>query len=376
MSARRPTPRTRGQRVARAALAAGLSLLATCALLELGTMVAVRNGWLATPRPNHGDTGFWWGGHPTLGVWRHPDREGQLTGACYSVTYHMNSVGARDRERPRRADVPRVVVLGDSFLEGWGVEEPDRLSNRLESATGIPHLNFAMAHFGPYQELLAYEEIASGFDHEGVVASVLPINDFADIDLEVGSRIPGYEYRYRPYLVGDPPDLREVVWREPLLVRFLRHHSYAWNAIARRIDQWRQRDEPPTPPGFSWFYDFEDHQARLLEAILERLADAVGDRPLAVLLIPALPDLQRYSVVGAAPLSKRLARLGEARGFTVVDLLPAMAEKTRNWPAYFLPCDYHWSRFGNRTAAELVQAALARDFYPRVEATASRASAE
>ncbi len=87
------------------------------------------------------------------------------------------------------------MVLGDSFLEGWGLPVADRLSNLLEEATGVPHLNFAAAHFGPYQQLLVYEELASQFDHNAVLASVLPTNDFIDLDLEAARELEDYEYR-------------------------------------------------------------------------------------------------------------------------------------------------------------------------------------
>ncbi|MGH0037180.1 MAG: hypothetical protein ACQGVK_19320 [Myxococcota bacterium] len=346
----------------------GLALVLGAICFEGLVRLAVGQGWLHTPTPNRGQTGFWWGGHPTLGVWRHPDREGPLTGPCYSVTYRTNSVGARDRERPRRADGPRVAVLGDSFLEGWGVEVEDRVSDRLERETGIPHLNFAMAHFGPYQQLLAYREIASRFDHDAVIASVLPINDFLDSELELAETLPGYEFRYRPYLVGDPPDLREVSYREPTWRRWLRHHSFAWNALRSRLDGLRA--PPARRPDHSWFYDVEQRRVRLMQEILRRLADEVEGRPLAVLMIPALRDLQRYARSGPSPLVERLRQDGREHGYRVVDLLSAMGDRTRNWPAYFIPCDYHWSRFGNRAAEELTRALLEEEFYAPLRARA------
>lgn len=357
-------PRRIRSRWLRNLLGLAVSLVLGGAAFEAVTWLAVAQGWLDTPRPNRGSTGFWWGGHPTLGVWRHPDSEGTLPGACFSVTYRTNSVGARDRERPRRADGPRVVVLGDSFLEGWGLELEDRLSDRLERATSIPHLNFAMAHFGPYQELLVYRELASGFEHHAVIASVLPANDFADVELALAESIPDYEYRYRPYLEGEPPHYREVFHREPFLRRLLRQHSYVWNAVASRLGALRSR--PRERPDRSWFYDAEEPRVQRMEEILRRLAAEVGDRPLAVLLIPTLRDLRRYRRSGPPPLAERLEAAGRRDGYRTIDLLSAMAGRSRNWPAYFLPCDYHWSRFGNRTAESLVRPGLEEAIYSKI----------
>lgn len=369
----RPGPTGSSSRRGRGGLAfvalAG-SLLASLALLECGTWAAVRSGWLLSPIPNRGETGFWWGAHPTLGVWRHPDTVGRLAGGCYDVEYRMNPVGARDQAWPERSIDPRVVVLGDSFLEGWGVEASDRMSERLELATGVPHLNFAMAHFSPYQQLLAYEEIASRFDHSAVLASVLPINDFADLDLELAEQVPGYEYRYRPYLVREGGSWRHLDHRESRLRRWLRHHSYAWNAVRSRIDGWSSTG---SAPGFSWFYDFEDSQAELLEEVLRRLSRATGDRPLVVFLIPTRADLERHAADGPDPLSARLAAFGATHGFEVVNLLPAMADHVGDWSTYSLYCDYHWGRFGHRSAANLLLEELDDGFYPALPASAGSA---
>ncbi len=339
--------------------------VATALALEAGSRAAVALGWLHAGRPPGVDTGVWWGDHPRFGVWHRPGREEQVTGPCWRATYRINSVGARDVERPRAADGARVVVLGDSFLEGWGLPEEDRLSNRLEAATGVPHLNFAMAHFGPYQQLLVYEELAAGFDHTAVLASVLPTNDFVDLDLEQARDLTGYEYRYRPYLVGDPDDPTPHLHREPRLRRWLRHHSQAWHALARG---WRElRAGPPagdaTPgTGGSLFYDFGADDLRRLRWVLDRLARSAGERLVAVLLIPVEADLRRYARDGADPLSARLAEAAPPN-LRIVNLLPPMAERYRSWSAYRLDCDYHWSRFGNEVALALVREALDGELY-------------
>ena len=64
----------------------------------------------------------------------------------------------------------RVVVLGDSVMEGLTLETPERLSNLLEGITGVEHMNFATSQtFGPIQYLLAYETLAKKFDHDVVL---------------------------------------------------------------------------------------------------------------------------------------------------------------------------------------------------------------
>ena len=44
---------------------------------------------------------------------------------------------------------------------------------------------------------------APQWDHAGAIVSVLPTNDFLDLDFELVGAAPGYEYSHRPYLVRD-----------------------------------------------------------------------------------------------------------------------------------------------------------------------------
>jgi hypothetical protein len=253
-----------------------------------------------------------------------------------------------------------VVVLGDSFLEGWGVDESQRLSNRLETATGVEHLNFAMAHFGPYQAYLAYRELARQFDHDAVIVSVVPTSDFRDIDYAAALVLGWYEFRYRPYLVGEAPHYAHLDHREPAWRHWLRRHSYAFNGVRRAL---RNRALRASPAPTSRFYDFSQWQVRRLEAILERLVVAADGKPIVVLLIPTAADLKRYLESGESdPLSARLAAFAARHDVQLVNLLPSMAMDLRRTQSYFHDCDIHWNAFGNAVATESLLHRLGPDF--------------
>ncbi len=335
--------------------------------------MAVRSGAVDAPRPTYGHVGFWQGDHPQLGVWHQPDAEWEHAAPCFRVSYRSNSAGARDVERRLHSARPRVVVLGDSFLEGWGVAREERLSDRLEAATGIEHLNFAMAHFGPYQSLLVYETLARRYDHDAVLIGVLPTNDFVDLDPERARRLAGYDYRWRPYLVPEGTGWRHLDLREPRWRRWLRQHSWAFNAglqASRALDA-SPRTAPGGPPR-SAYWDFGERDVRVLGEVLARLVAAAADRPVAVVLIPTLADFQRLAREGTPPLPARLTPLARQLGFRFVDLLAPMARRTRSWARYYHTCDYHWSVEGNAAAAKLLPEALWQDFYAPLAATAPR----
>lgn len=338
---------------------------ATGVALEIGARVLVATGWLRTPRAPGFEEPYWVGGRDDFGVWRRPDSEFLHRSPCFEATYRTNDVGARDVQRPRRAPGSRVVVLGDSFAEGWGVEAEARFSNRLETKTGIPHLNFAMAHFSPYQSALVYRDLAKQFDHDAVLLTVLPVNDFVDLDYTFASgKQAGYLYRYRPYLVPDGRGgYQRFDYREPALLRFLRRGSTAWNALAAawqvgtpEAETTASGDGPQRIASF--FYDASEAQIRLLEESIDLVAQEAKGKRVAVVLLPALRDLRRHAFSGPDPLTPRLEAFGRSRGIRVVSLLEPMASRTKRWSAYYFPCDYHFSPEGHAAAAEILEERL------------------
>ena len=85
---------------------------------------------------------FWTFNDEYFGVCHHPSSTYLHKKACFTETYASNAYGMRDKERTKTADQQRVVILGDSFIEGWGNKTEDRLSNLLEAKTGKEVLNF------------------------------------------------------------------------------------------------------------------------------------------------------------------------------------------------------------------------------------------
>jgi lysophospholipase L1-like esterase len=79
-------------------------------------------------------------------------------GACrhtateFSNEYRINRLGLRDDETS--LDQPEVIVLGDSFAMGWGVEQEDSFAQVLERRSGMKVLNAAVSSYGTAREML------------------------------------------------------------------------------------------------------------------------------------------------------------------------------------------------------------------------------
>lgn len=184
-----------------------LRLIATVAA-TLVSLVLLEGGSLMLLRATHSNrrpsylSGTLRGGRrddQAWGVWGVLGYRGTLASECFNVAYSFNGVGARDRDRPRFGE-HRTVVLGDSFMEGYGVGQADRLSDLLETARQRPFLNFATAgDFGPLQYTLVYQHLAASFEHEALLVGFFPANDFTDNDPASVRTLPILDrYRYRP----------------------------------------------------------------------------------------------------------------------------------------------------------------------------------
>ena len=232
---------------------------------------------------------------------------------CFDVIYKANSYGARDIERARKVSGKRVIVLGDSFVEGFGMPLGKRMSDLLEKASGLEHLNFGTAgNFGPTQYYLLYKTLAKKFKHDAVLVGILPANDFYDDDYDYGK--VNHRDQYRPYWTGAYPNYKLVYFQSQLKrprvktwKGFLREFTYTYPAwrflkksiIISRLARVRSPAHEAQPAGNSKdesFYDkFTDEQFNRLRYSLENIAAEARDslqRDVLVITIPTLKDLK------------------------------------------------------------------------------------
>ena len=69
----------------------------------------------------------------------------------FRTSYQTNSKGLRDDEMS--LEKPEVIVLGDSYAMGWGVQQNATFADQLEKRTGKKVLNAAISSYGTAREL-------------------------------------------------------------------------------------------------------------------------------------------------------------------------------------------------------------------------------
>ena len=94
----------------------------------------------------------------------------------FDTDYAINSQGLRDDEASLTA--PEIIVLGDSFAMGWGVEQDEAFPQVLERLTGARVLDAAISSFGTVREL----RMLSRLDRSNLKALVIQYcdNDFRE----------------------------------------------------------------------------------------------------------------------------------------------------------------------------------------------------
>jgi len=110
---------------------------------------------------------------PLLG-WRHKRNvSGDMVSDEYRVNVHYNAEGWRDPAEKfgKRPNVFRIVVLGDSFVDGYTIPVQDRFTEVLEANLGSQFdvINLGVAGYSTDQELLLLDQEGWKYEPDLVV---------------------------------------------------------------------------------------------------------------------------------------------------------------------------------------------------------------
>ena len=80
-----------------------------------------------------------------------PEKKFAFNNLEFDTHYHTNSKGLRDDEMSLVK--PEIIVLGDSYAMGWGVQQKETFAEQIEGMTGKKVLNAAISSYGTVREL-------------------------------------------------------------------------------------------------------------------------------------------------------------------------------------------------------------------------------
>lgn len=324
--------------------------------------------------------------NPNWEVWHVPNAKTRHVTRCFSAVYSSNSYGMRDKERVTDKTVKRIAVLGDSFVEGYGVGDQETFTRILEDEIfkgSVEFLNFGTSgNFGTVQAWLLYRNLARNFQPDIVLLVFAPWNDVLDNSWWYWKiREP---WRRRPYLVqseaGDyklyyPDKTRGVVkelYDAPFIrdaatvsyaVRFLRIVGY--NIL---LDM-KLANAPNTSDIYKEHADEQWSESwKVTERALISLRDEV-QKSEGELVVIVLPDPSQIHTKEAANINankgydvsvpnKKIEAILRGIGVKYWFLYPSFSkirdEASLSEPYFSFDCDNHWSPYGHRVAAKVI----------------------
>lgn len=314
-----------------------------------------------------------------------PNLDVTLTGADYRSQVRINSAGLRDVERPLRKPegVTRLLVLGDSMVEGLQVELEQTLSKRLAArlAEAMPGRAFdainagVSGSTGPMARLYLERE-GLAYDPDLVIVAITTRNDVQEAAEMREPRLPpGYNLRTfvrsRFHLYGlaekavnNAPRLRNALAALGILSPALPVRVRA--GVSDEVHLFDGSLAPFEVLGYERLFKAYD---QIIKACRERGV------PVLFVIIPSYFQASGYAAALGEPgivgrmvknrreIQDRLLGFFANRRVPALDLLPGAKLKPA---AYFLPSDQHFTVAGHAFAGgEIARAILDNNLLPR-----------
>lgn len=337
-----------------------------------------------------------------------PDRESvfrrsEINGG-QRITSRINSAGYRGEELRTGGSALRVVVYGDSFIHAAYTESEHTFVGQLEAelADGLERpvevVNAGVASYGPDQIALRIEREVEQLSPDLAIVAIFAGNDFGDLERNKLFRLDaaGELVPNAWHLAPDVACKMRLNATESILKRALRH---VWRRIGGRpraesslpngdllgffLERARQehddfvvrRSDEVVNTHEDYFNadvalrphsDSAVHRMRMMDAVMQRIADALRDRsiPLLFVFVPHPVDVCESYDFG--PI--RAVDHPDYRRSGLTDALAANAERARA-PfvnlfdlfrtggadrLYFRGGDDHWNDEGQQLAARYV----------------------
>jgi len=315
-----------------------------------------------------------------------PNAEGIYVMSDSKTQIEINSKGMRDKsyDYKKPEGIKRIVVLGDSFTWGYGVEEKNIFTEILEDELlkNIQVINMGVSGYGNDQELLFLKKDGIRYDPDLVVVAFYIGND-------ITNNINTAQYNHpKPMYVLDNEDNKLILtnipvpqkeeWMEvevknndnvTLLLffkRFMAHHSHAYAFISDRIVHSQnllnlfkkigiadKRTMPRGEQALKHQLELNYTGWELTRAILKEI-DTVVKTNNAKTFVVIIPTREQVSKNWDSEINGALVDFGKENNITVLDLLPEFREHAQSDEQLYFKIDGHWNANGHKLAAELI----------------------
>ena len=336
-------------------LLAVISVIGTLVLIEIGLRVGGYSPSFVNPLLGFNVR------DPILGHRGRPNIDQRFRERDFDVAVQHDAEGFRKPGRPHAVPqgAPTLLVFGDSFTWGWGVEQGGIFTDQLsDDFPGVSVRNLGIGGIGTLVEFRLFETggFAKSLRPGDTVAVMFFRNDFEDnVAGRLSATVRGGEV---------VPNDVNIDWDQRLDA--LRSRVYLFNLISYNLEAYFKSRRQAQLAAIG-----EDSTAaRVTEYYLSQFkkqSEAVGAR----FLVVEIPDRSLY---GEGVADQRildhcttahtlLLKLTRKLGIETLDLLPAFrtaAQESPGQPLAFAN-DSHWNASGHRVAARAIADRLRRD---------------
>jgi hypothetical protein len=376
----------------------GIGLVAGLVLVEVGLQLRERLVGAANTAPDFEGAVFAF--CPSRHHCLVPNGRYRHTSAEFDYRWTNNALGMRDRERQwqKAPGAFRILVLGDSMVQGHGVALEDSMAWQLEEHLRrryprVEVLNGGIFGYSPLLEYLYLREIIDRVQPDVVIVALFLDNDVGEDHWYAGkahfapdgatATFDDREWPWSAILTalagGDPsapppagqggtggPDVRGLLRRSRVLMtvnRWLKAADYPREREREFALVRAHRGDIRYDLGFV-NYPVLTREARLeywkaSAGWLGRMADLCRAHGLPMLLLVIPPVGRLDGTTAFAEPYEVSAEIGERLQVPVIQLLPDFLEHGHPYDLYYR-WDRHWTPEGNRLAAGVVERELDR----------------
>jgi hypothetical protein len=294
--------------------------------------------------------------------WAHePGQEGIFETPEFRTAVRINENGLRDRPHSyeRQNDMERVLVLGDSFAWGYGVEESERFSQLLEKSLGVEVINAGVSGYSTDQELLWYQNEGIKYDTDLVIL-VIAGNDVGDNEQQLVSTI-----YYKPRFVIEDGQLILTGYPVPktslqgkLIYSLSQRSALAYFLVQRYFDalsvynRWKASSNHVNSPVSN--INAKKEPFRLTIALIDEMRKIAESRQAKFMIVAT----ERWWNASPGETYHDFIDELQTRGFLVLDV-----EALPNFDPdkMVIAEDGHWNGAGHAFAAEAIETLIERD---------------
>ena len=297
---------------------------------------------------------FW--KYDSLLGWAHqPGQEGIFETPQFSTVVRINKNGLRDREHSyeRQNGSKRILVLGDSFAWGYGVEESERFSQLLEKSLGVEVINAGVSGYSTDQELLWYRNEGIKYETDLVILQ-LAGNDVGDNDQQLVSTI-----YYKPRFVIEEGQLVPTGYPVPkispqgkFIYSLSQRSALAYFLVQRYFDllslynKTKVDSDHTNSPASGLSAKREPF--RLTTALIDEIRNTAESRHAKFMIVTT----DRWWNSPSNETYKDFINTLETKGFLVLDVeaMPGFDPEVM-----LIPKDRHWNQAGHKFVAEKIK---------------------